>query len=322
MAPRTTVSTDWTFQGFRTVLIENSYIRLVVLPEIGAKIHALISKRVDRNLLYTHPRIELRRPVFGANVDDYWTGGIDDVLPAGHACIVGDETLPFLGEAWSLAWAVDQVAHNAVTFRRSGIITPFAISRTVELLDDQPLVRLSYEISNIGLVPFDFLWAIHAGFPLSETTQLSIPAKVGVVDRSWPDARLGAPGTTYDWPHSALMPGGRSPEGTWDLHYATALGTGLIELWDSDWRGGVRMRFDDQILNTVWVWVVDGGWRGVRCMAVEPATGYPARLDEATTAGRASRLSPGERMSATMDLIVFEGGVDRVRRHPRTTRED
>ena len=77
---------------------------MTVLPTHGAKVVELISKAADRDLLYHHPRFDVRPPVFGANVDDWWTGGIDEVAPTGHPAVVGGEQLPFLGEFWSQAW--------------------------------------------------------------------------------------------------------------------------------------------------------------------------------------------------------------------------
>jgi len=87
---------------FATCTLENEFLRVTVVPDIGAKVHELFYKPLARDLLFHHPRVELRAPVFGANVDNWWTGGIDDALPTGHACVVEGEELPFLGEAWSL----------------------------------------------------------------------------------------------------------------------------------------------------------------------------------------------------------------------------
>jgi hypothetical protein len=66
------------------------------------------------------------------------------------------------------------------------------------------------------------------------------------------------------------------------------------------------MTFPMDVFACVWVWLVDGGWRGIRCVNVEPWTGYPARLDEAIEAGRATELAPGETLEAATRWIAFE----------------
>ena len=66
------------------------------------------------------------------------------------------------------------------------------------------------------------------------------------------------------------------------------------------------MTFPHELMQCVWVWLVDGGWRGVRCVNVEPWLGYPARLDRAIEAGRATALAPDESLEAATRLIAFE----------------
>ena len=156
----------------------------------------MIFKPSDRDLLFHHPRVELRMPVFGANPDDWWTGGIDDVLPTGHPCAVNGENLPFLGEAWSLPWSAEQIDANTVRFSREGVITPFRIERDMELRPGEPFVRMHHRITNVGTLPFHFIWGIHPGLPVGPATHIQIPAGTGTIDESWPNDRLGPAGTT------------------------------------------------------------------------------------------------------------------------------
>ena len=50
-----TVSTGRTSQGLRTVLLENGTLRVVVLPEAGARIRQITYKPLDADLLWNHP---------------------------------------------------------------------------------------------------------------------------------------------------------------------------------------------------------------------------------------------------------------------------
>jgi hypothetical protein len=50
---------------------------------------------------------------------------------------------------------------------------------------------------------------------------------------------------------------------------------------------------------------VDGGWRGLRCVAVEPWTGHPARLDRAIAEDRALILEPRAEITFETRLIAF-----------------
>ena len=230
------ISFDWSYRGFRTCILENELLRVTVIPEVGAKVHELVFKPADRDLLYHHPRVELRRPVFGVNADNWWTGGIDDAIPTGHPCMVDHEELPFLGEVWSLAWSAEQDGADAVRFTRNGVITPFRIERRMELRSGEPFVRMRHTITNVGTAPFDFIWGIHPALPLGPATRIQVPARRGYVQDSWPNDRLGARGSEYDWPLAAIAEQGLQPGGTWDHHFATELEAGWLAVWDA---GGV-----------------------------------------------------------------------------------
>src|SRR5438067_7035655 len=125
--PGAWMSDAWTYRGLRAVVLENDRVRMTILPEHGAKIVEFISKRADRDLLFHHPRIDVRPPVFGANADDWWTGGIDEIAPTGHAAVVDGEQLPFLGEFWSQAWTTRMLESTptgvVVELTCAGVIT-------------------------------------------------------------------------------------------------------------------------------------------------------------------------------------------------------
>jgi hypothetical protein len=305
----TRITHNWSYLGFPVCVLENEVIRVTVVPAIGAKVHEFIYKPADRDLLFHHPRVELRQPVFGANVDNWWTGGLDDALPTGHPCVVGGEELPFLGEAWSLPWTAEQESGTAVQFTREGVITPFRIERRMELLPGENFVRMRHCITNIGTAGFRLIWGIHPGLPVGPQTRIQIPARRGVVQDSWPADRLGVSGSEYQWPSPELVAPGTTPAGTWDHHYATELDAGWLAVWDAQWGCGFGMTFPTSVFRCVWVWMVDGGWRGLRCVAVEPWTGYPARLDHAIEAGNAYTLEPDQKIVAETRLIGFQTRV-------------
>ena len=45
---RVQLDTHWHYHGFRALVIENSCLRLVILPELGAKLWSLVYKPADR----------------------------------------------------------------------------------------------------------------------------------------------------------------------------------------------------------------------------------------------------------------------------------
>jgi hypothetical protein len=82
---------------------------------------------------------------------------------------------------------------------------------------------------------------------------------------------------------------------SWDLHFLTGLREGWLAVTDPDLRSGMALAFDPAIFNTVWLWGVYGGWRGIYTVAFEAWTSWPGRLDLAIDAGRHRTLPPASR---------------------------
>ncbi len=312
------MSGDWSYRGFQALVLENDRLRVTVLPGHGAKITEFVSKRASRDLLYHHPRFDVRPPVFGSNVDDWWTGGIDEVAPTGHPCLVNGEQLPFLGEYWSQAWSARVVEEGperaVVDLGAGGIITPLRIERRMELRADEAILRSHHRLTNVGPEPIDFMWGIHPGLAIRPGARIQVPAMEGVFAEGHPQLDV-APGTRFAWPRLPLRQGGsidlsvaRPPDPpSWELAYLDGLSAGWLAVTDPDTRSGFAMSFDPAVLPVVWLWGVYGGWRGIYALALEAWTSYPARLDQAIAAGRHRTLEPGEVFETEVRFIAYEG---------------
>lgn len=311
------ISDSWTYRGFPAVVLENDRIRVTVLPTHGAKVVELISKAADRDLLFHHPRFDVRPPVFGANVDDWWTGGIDEVAPTGHPAVVGGEQLPFLGEFWSQAWTARIIEEGpaavSVGLGCAGIITPLRIDRRMELRAGESFVRSNHRLTNVGYAPVPFMWGIHPGFAVRPGARIQVPGTTGTFHEGHPDLGLEA-GTTFPWPHLPAVTGSidlsvaRPPDPpSWELAFVDGLTAGWLAVTDPQSRSGLALSFDPAVFPVAWLWGVYGGWRGLYTVALEAWTAHPPRLDEVITAGRARSLEPGESLETEVRFIAFDG---------------
>ena len=292
-------------------------IRTTVLPTHGAKVVELVSKAADRDLLYHHPRIDVRPPVFGANVDDWWTGGIDEVAPTGHPALVDGEQLPFLGEFWSQAWTARIVEEGpaavAVELSCAGIITPLRIDRRMELRAGESFIRSTHRLTNAGYSPVPFMWGIHPGIAIRPGARIQVPGTTGTFHEGHADLGI-AQGTTFPWPHLPAATGSidlsvaRPPDPpSWELAFVDGLTAGWLAVTDPESRSGFAMSFDPSVFPVAWLWGVYGGWRGLYTVALEAWTAHPPRLDEVIAAGRARTLAPGESLETEVRFIAFDG---------------
>jgi Domain of unknown function (DUF4432) len=311
------ISDAWNYRGFPAIVLENDRVRLTILPTHGAKVAEFVSKASDRDLLYHHPRFDVRPPVFGANVDDWWTGGIDEVAPTGHAAVVGGEQLPFLGEFWSQAWSariVDEGPSSvAVELGCAGIITPLRIDRRMELRAGESFIRSTHRLTNVGHEPVPFMWGIHPGIAIRPGARIQVPGRTATFHEGHPG--LGVePGTRFRWPDLPAIGGSidlsvaRPPDPpSWELVFVDELTAGWLAVTDPASRSGFAMSFDLTVFPVAWLWGVYGGWRGLYAVALEAWTAHPPRLDEVIAAGRARTLSPGEHLETEIRFIAFDG---------------
>lgn len=314
-----TISDEWSYRGIKTVILENELIRASILIDYGAKIHEFIYKSSNRDFMYHNPRTECRPPVFGVNVDNWWTGGMDEAIPTGHPCTFKGEEYPFLGEAWPLSWYYEILERDdekvCIHLWRPLIISPLLVERWVSLKRSESMLHLQHKITNIGNSNFEFIWGLHPGFSINPDCRIDLPAEEMFIDESLPNDRLGKRGTIYKWPYAADREGKQvdmrqvlpKTAGTCDFHYATVLQDGWLAMTDVKKREGVGLVFPKEIFGTAWLWLVYGGWRGLYTAAVEAWTGYPAKLSEAFEIGKYSQLMPGEKIECETKLIAYTG---------------
>jgi galactose mutarotase-like enzyme len=311
------------------ISLENGALRVTVLPELGGHVVELVDKAADRNLLWANPGMSPQRVPSGADFDDQWSGGWDEIFPTGDVAELYGKTLPYMGELWSVPWtAASVVSDGRAWIDGVGLATmaPARFERRLELRGDEPILRVHYRLTNLDLRPLPFLWGIHPSFAVTPAHRIDAPAANMLVGVS-SGPTMGVPGSGYRW-HD--QPDPTAPSGSRDVrrvrpasdavfggHWATDLRDGWLALTDTATRRGVALAFATDVFPHAWLWQVYGGWRGLHHVALEPWTSYPMQLEEAQAAGRARILQPGESLETDVAFILFSGldAVAAVERH-------
>ena len=311
------VDDRWEYNGLRAIVVENDLLRIVILADHGAKIHEFVYKPHDRDFLYHNPRIIPSRPIYGANVDNWWTGGLDECIPCGWESHYRGEVYPVLGEVWSEPWSYEILERGplevCVHMWCMCRVAPLKIDRWMSLRSGEAVLHMEHVVTNVSVAEgeFEFMWGLHPGFAINPGMRIDLPAEDVTVDRASPDFRPGA--ATYVWPHFVDVDGRtidmrlvQGPEaGIWRLHFAR-LKEGWLALTDTRARVGIGLVFPIEVFSCSWIWLVYGGWRGLYCAGLEAWNGYPPKLEDAATSGRCSRLGRGETLKAQTKLVVYE----------------
>jgi hypothetical protein len=323
--PKLTIDTNWTYHGFRAVVLENRYLRAVILPELGAKVLSLLDKVADRELLWHNPRLPPRPVHYGAAYDDWFCGGWDELFPNDAPTMAAGEPYPDHGELWSMPFAWDTATEDgAVVLRmeRSGVVTNTNVEKRITLYADEPLLRFGYRITNHGPAPLDYLWKLHPALNITPAARIDLPARRMIVDPGFRD-RLGV--DTFIWPYAPTTDGGSIDvrqvppytAATCDFYYAVELDAGWCALTDTATQSGFGLVFDPTLFSSVWVFGAYGGWRGLYTTILEPCTGYPYRLEDAIAQGTASRLEAGVTLKTEVTAVLYRGvqEVTRISAH-------
>ncbi|HXW37064.1 MAG TPA: DUF5107 domain-containing protein [Nitrososphaerales archaeon] len=294
----------------KAVVIENEFLQLSVLPELGAKIYDIIHKGTGRNVLWHNPRIAPRRIPFGAHFDDVWSGGWDEIFPNDAESVVGSERFPDMGEAWALKWNYrlrSQRDSIALTTRVMTPISPVEIERRLTLRSGESGFTCDYTLRNLSRNEVKFLWKVHPAFEINGSCRIEIPAKVGIVDPRY--AKFYSQ-SRYRWPLVRSKAGKKVDVSEVDpsrndctLHYLTGLSTGTAKFIDK--RNGLEseITFDSKRMDNVWLFLAYGGWRGHYTAVIEPSTSYPFDLATAIRQGHYSSL-PGK--GSFTSSVAFE----------------
>jgi len=313
------ITDKWQNRGIRTVILENRFIKATILVDYGAKIFELIHKDTDKDFLFHNPRVEPRVPVFGADVDNWWAGGIDELLPTGDPCTYKGEKYPYHGELWSLPWDYDITNRSSgevsIHLWRRTIISPFLVEKWISLREGEKILHFHHKITNLSNSDVEFNWGIHPGLNINPDCRIDLPAEDTFIEKSFPDDRLGKRGTIYKWPYAADKEGCKvdmrqvpPPEaGIEEYHYAVKLTDGWLALTDTAVKEGIGLVFPKEIFKVIWYWVSFGGWRGLYCAAIEPWTGYPAKLSEAVEKGIFMQLGAEQALECDTKIVIYTG---------------
>jgi hypothetical protein len=194
-----------TWHTFPALTLESELVRLILVPDLGAKIVSLYDKTHQREWLVP-PMRPLKQTEYGANFVSQDMSGWDEMLPTIDACVWESTHLPDHGEVWSIPWQLES-AHPALVLSVTGRAMPYRFTRSAGLITPDCL-ELRYTLTNDGASAFPYLWAPHPQFSTDAHTRILLPSEVKrVVNIIDGDPVWGQAGNVWDWPESKSADG-------------------------------------------------------------------------------------------------------------------
>lgn len=292
------------YRGWPSLVLESELVRMVLIPQLGAKIVSLCYKPTGKEWLLDAGERELKQ-ANGLSFGQLDMSGWDECFPTIDTCsielegAVNSMSLPDHGEVWAQSWEAAVVSDSVVTCSVKGIALPYELSRTIAFADADTL-RMDYRVVNLGDQPLPFLWVPHPQFAVTEPTRIELPLSEdeaicvsgGLHHRT---------GEHYPWEELSLIDAACNGDG--HKYYAP-------DKWQEGWCGlfapdsgnWLRMYVDPQQVPYFGVWIDEGMYNDRNVITLEPSIGYYDSLARAVANGSARYIASGETFEWSMDL--------------------
>jgi hypothetical protein len=288
--------------GLRLLVIENECIRLTVWPEHGADLIELRHKASDLDVLWKNPQVWPPRrraldqpPGTRSEFYDVFHGGWFVSLPNGffpadyHGASLGCH-----GELQGVPWTAEilEQSEARVRVRLTGrsVRTPLELTRELELLANDPVVRWREQLANRSRLRLPVAWLHHPGFggPLIDGAELVTPARTVLTppaDR--PELGQLRPAYRGSWPHVPEQAGNkmrdcsRVPAAGSDVEHVvhlTDFPVGWGAIWNEARSLGFGLRWDETFFPYAWSWAAGRGheaypvWGNCHTITLQPST--------------------------------------------------
>jgi galactose mutarotase-like enzyme len=296
-------------------ILENDELRIIVLPEAGGRIWQITHKPSSINLLWNNPALAPEALAHGTSYDDNWSGGWDELFPNDEAAQYAALSLPDHGELWTARWnnlyRNDDQGAQQLTISCNTPVSRFHFEKRIRLRDHNSHFSVDYKLTNCGHEKFPFLFKLHPALCIEEGDRIDLPSAQVKLEPEFPGTLKGS---GFEWPY--LVQCGETVDmrivpatGSAAVHffYATGLGEGWCGITRRKQKLSIGLKFDPSVFSSCWLFATYGGWNDHNVAVLEPATGYPFRLQSMIENGRARWLEPGESLSTEVVFSVQPG---------------
>ncbi len=281
-----------TYKDVNAVILENDFLKVSVLAEIGSKIASIIYKPLNYEVLWQNPGKKYRKTNYGDSYPSGEFSGFDEMFPSISRCFYENPPfagveIPDHGEVWSIPWQYS-IEKDRVALEVKGIRLPYKLYKKVFL--EETGIRIEYEAVNLSDFNLDFIWAAHPLFNTTKGMEFIVPPGMNKIVNAVAGKRLPDYGKTYDFPVAQFADGSKFnfaivPEknnfGFQKYYFLGKVTRGWCILYDPSQKLNISLSFPKKKVPCLGMWLNEGGWDGQYNIAPEPAT---AAMDSITAA--------------------------------------
>lgn len=269
--------------GYRTLIVENNKIRVMLLVDKGLDILEFNYKPQDMDFVWRAPQglsilKKMQSPVSDHQYFiDYYTGGWFECFPnVGEACNYLGAQMPIYGEVCYLPWEYsiikDSFEELSIKFITHTIKTPYCIEKSITIKNNDASLYIAEKVKNNGSQELQYQWGFHPNISsnfLFEETRLELP-ECETYSRYASETSEILQGSTGKWPFISSKSGEMTDLSVFNMKTAHAddftllkdLKAGRLELHNKSNKLKFMIEWDLKEMPHASIWRVNGKDKG------------------------------------------------------------
>lgn len=300
------------FKERHAIEIENDFLRVIVIPELGGKIASIFRKDKEFELLFQNKEQFYQTPQLYSCFQEFDASGFDDAFPTidkSNVLINGKNIVyPDHGEIWTAKFNY-KLENEKIILNYKSTILDYDYKKTIYLQGDRIIAE--YSIENLGETEFPCIWAMHCLINCEKDMQLFFPKGTDKVINVHESKYLGEVSKVHSYPVTKDENGNNihldkvldiTSNNEEKYYVEGAVKEGKCGAYYPSKDVNYNVYFDKETLLYVGFWVTEGGFRGDYNCALEPTNGYYDSIDIASKEGKVLVLKPKETLKFKIEI--------------------
>ena len=302
------------------VSLENEFIKVVFLPQIGGKMIKFINKKTETNFLLDPQNNGkgYKKAFHGAPFQNYDVSGFDECFPTVEACTIQSKlgsniSFPDHGQLWSKPWHYKITDDETLIRTAKGINWDYSFSKKVHLEENRFVI--DYLVENNEAEPLPYIWAAHPLLNIEEGDEIYLTDEIQKLILYWAsDPAIGKKGDVIEWP---LMDSVNDYSKIPSKNFGKAIKCFSQKLKEPVWatlhktknRESFLISFDSNLISFLGLWICYGGWPENSSnkhftIAIEPTNACCDSLAMAIDNNACGILQPHQKNEWRMEFII------------------
>ncbi|MCB0686992.1 MAG: DUF4432 family protein [Saprospiraceae bacterium] len=334
---RCTISDDWTYHNMPVIWMENDFVKIGILVGRGSDIFEFRYKprnlnfmlRLDKDI-YNPAQVVSQIRNTENQLEDYYYGGWQEVLPNSAAGLYRNAQLGQHGEIWMIPWkhAILENTGQRVSLKcwTRPLRVPILVEKTLTLTADSTNLSIDERLTNESRTDLDIMWGHHIAFGLPflhlgghiRTNATHLEAEYHM-----PEHRVYKPGAFGQWPaveglegnmiNASIVPPADAPPYA-DLAYLSGFKEkAFYEIYNHHADLGFSVHWNPDIFKYLWYWqeryaTQNAPWWGkAYAIALEPwTTKHPNNPEAAIARGEYLKIKAGSFIETSLSTSIID----------------